>query len=340
MRPVLLLAMTALLLSPPPASAATAGASAWGYGGSDSQTQLPTAAAHFHGTGPDFPGYTDATTHARLAWLDGYSTMFGCGTNAGFQQVCNNGGTGADWSDVITVLASAPNGTPVDVQVTLALVGTIDGTGGYSYTARGVLSDQARSIYATTGGTVQTVQGLSINDTRVWTMTLAVGSQYDISGHLDTQAFNRICATGTNTCSASISEWTLTVSAVTSLSIQVLSPVPDVQLVGQDGHNYLDTPTAVAPGTNLDRFKVTSANPASGPVTMTLQLAEPSDMDVAVFDVAGRHIATLASGVQPAGTQTLRWDGRDVSGRAVRGVCFVRARGNAFMAQSKIVMIR
>jgi hypothetical protein len=340
MRPVFLLATIALLLSPPQASAATASASAWGYGGSDSQSQLPTAGAHFHGTGPDFPGYTDGTTHARLAWLDGVSTMFGCGTNAGFQQVCNDGGTVADWSDVIEVLASAPNGTPVDVQVTLALAGTIDGRGGYSYAARGTLRDQSRAISATTGGTVQTVQGLSINDTRVWTMTLAVGDHYDISGHLDTQAFNRICAGGTNECSASISEWTLTVSAVTSLRFQVLSPLPDVHLVGQDGHDYLDTPTAVAPGTDLDRFKVTSANPASGPVTMALQLAEPSDMDVAVFDVAGRRIATLASGAQPAGTKILKWDGRDVSGRAVRGVCFVRARGRAFSAQSKIVMLR
>ncbi len=106
MRPVLPVAMLALLLSAPAAHAAfNVSASAWGYGGSDTQTQTPTAGAHWHGVGPDFPGSTQNDGHARFGWTDGISTMFGCGTNAPFQQVCNQGGTGADWHDIVTVVA-------------------------------------------------------------------------------------------------------------------------------------------------------------------------------------------------------------------------------------------
>jgi flagellar hook assembly protein FlgD len=36
-----------------------------------------------------------------------------------------------------------------------------------------------------------------------------------------------------------------------------------------------------------------------------------------VVDLAGRRVRHLLSGVQPAGTLALTWDGRDEAGRAV-----------------------
>lgn len=342
MRPAFLLATFALFVSAPEAHAAfSASASAWGYGGSDAHTQIPTASAHWHGTGPDFPGYTDATGHTKFAYVGAVSTVFGCGSNAGFQEVCNQGGTGGDWSDMVTFLASAPNGTPVSLRVTLALAGTIDGTGGYFYQAQGGLCAQSSGINGTTGGGVVTRQGFSIDDTRVWDMTVYVGDRCAIWGHLDTQVLNRICAGGTGTCTPSISEWTMTLSAATTLRVEQLSSVPGFQILGDSGHNYLDQPTGVAMnGASLGDLWVTSANPSPGPVAMALRLEKASRADVAVFDLSGRRLATLASGVQPAGTHSLTWDGRDLAGRAVCGMCFVRARCDGFTAQRQLVMLR
>jgi len=111
--------------------------------------------------------------------------------------------------------------------------------------------------------------------------------------------------------------------------------------VGDGGHDFTDTPTAVATAaSSLDDLRVTSANPSAGPVALALQLSNASNVDVAVFDVSGRRLATLTSGAQPAGTRALTWDGRDLSGRLVRGMCFVRARGDAFTAQRQVVMLR
>ena len=343
MRPALLPTLIALLLSAPAAHAEfSVGASAWGYGGSDTQTTPPSPSAHWHGVGPDFPGYTDNTSHSKFAYLDGASTMFGCGSNAPFQQVCNQGGTGGDWHDIVTVSASAPAGTLLTVRVTLELDGTIQGIGGYSYTTYGALRDQLRSIGGTTGGTVQHVEGgMSISDTRTWDQNLLVGDRYDISGHLDTQVFNRICAGGSSDCTPSVTEWTMTLNAASKLSVVQLTSVPGFHLIGDGGHDFVDTPTAVAPGdARGNGLRVTSANPSSGPVDLALQLSKASNLDVAVFDVSGRRLATLTSGAQPAGTRTLTWDGRDLAGRLVRGMCFVRARGEAFTAQRQVVMLR
>ena len=61
-----------------------------------------------------------------------------------------------------------------------------------------------------------------------------------------------------------------------------------------------------------------------------------------VIDVAGRVVRTLEPGtVRSAGTHTLRWDGRDHSGRQVRpGAYFVRARvGDAELRQT-VVRVR
>src|SRR5262249_56760035 len=47
--------------------------------------------------------------------------------------------------------------------------------------------------------------------------------------------------------------------------------------------------------------------------------------EVGVSDVAGRHVRTLMSGVQPAGEHTLAWDGRDdAGGRLNAGVYMLR----------------
>jgi uncharacterized repeat protein (TIGR01451 family) len=54
-------------------------------------------------------------------------------------------------------------------------------------------------------------------------------------------------------------------------------------------------------------------------------LADGANVDIAVFDVAGRQIKRLASGVQPSGRHTASWDGTNDAGAKVsRGVYFVR----------------
>jgi photosystem II stability/assembly factor-like uncharacterized protein len=70
-----------------------------------------------------------------------------------------------------------------------------------------------------------------------------------------------------------------------------------------------------------------SPNPFSGTTTIAFSLTERSKVEAAVFDVGGRRVRTLASGVLAAGPHRFAWDGRDSRGEAAApGVYFARVQ--------------
>jgi len=66
-------------------------------------------------------------------------------------------------------------------------------------------------------------------------------------------------------------------------------------------------------------------NPSSAETRLEFTLPSAGTVDLSVFDASGRRIATLISGELPAGTRSIRWDGRRADGRAVAtGLYLVR----------------
>jgi hypothetical protein len=66
----------------------------------------------------------------------------------------------------------------------------------------------------------------------------------------------------------------------------------------------------------------------------------PADADLSLFDVAGRQVATLASGRFEAGYRSVVWDGRDRSGtRLASGVYFLRLVTAGNRATAKVVVV-
>lgn len=49
-------------------------------------------------------------------------------------------------------------------------------------------------------------------------------------------------------------------------------------------------------------------NPTPGTTTLRVALAEAGEVDLAVYDLLGRRVATLAAGARPAGTTEATWD--------------------------------
>ncbi len=66
-------------------------------------------------------------------------------------------------------------------------------------------------------------------------------------------------------------------------------------------------------------------NPFREQTAFTLQLPAPADVQLGIYDLAGRRIATLHRGALPAGVHAFRWNGRDDAGRAVRPGAYVVA---------------
>jgi YVTN family beta-propeller protein len=68
-----------------------------------------------------------------------------------------------------------------------------------------------------------------------------------------------------------------------------------------------------------------SPSPAHHGTTISFTLPAAGNAELAIYDLLGRRITTLADGLQPAGPQNLRWDGRARDGSpAWPGVYFAR----------------
>ncbi len=82
-------------------------------------------------------------------------------------------------------------------------------------------------------------------------------------------------------------------------------------------------------------------NPFNPRVTVSWRLPGPTRGDVAVYDLAGRHLRTLAQGALPAGPQRVSWDGRDEAGRDLAaGTYLVTMRAGAQTRTCKVVLAR
>lgn len=81
----------------------------------------------------------------------------------------------------------------------------------------------------------------------------------------------------------------------------------------------------VAPTPTATRMLPNYPNPFNPSTTIVVELAEQSDVNVTIYDMLGRHIRTLVSGVREAGGHMFEWDGTDANGNPVEsGMYFAR----------------
>ena len=69
------------------------------------------------------------------------------------------------------------------------------------------------------------------------------------------------------------------------------------------------------------RLAQVGPSPGSGPVKIAFSLGHPAAVEINVFDIQGRKMASLARGLWPSGTHQVEWNGRMQSGElAAAGV--------------------
>jgi Secretion system C-terminal sorting domain len=87
-----------------------------------------------------------------------------------------------------------------------------------------------------------------------------------------------------------------------------------------------------------NEFEMGSAypNPFNPSTTFSVILPESAELTVAVFNVAGQQVATIASGQLNAGSHSLTFDASDLSG----GVYFVQASASGWSAVQKVVLMK
>ena len=85
-------------------------------------------------------------------------------------------------------------------------------------------------------------------------------------------------------------------------------------------------------------FSLSSAypNPFNPSTSIDLHLPMESNVDVKVYDLSGRAVATLLAGVQQQGTYNLTWN----AANAASGMYLVRAETDDNISVQKILLLK
>jgi hypothetical protein len=130
----------------------------------------------------------------------------------------------------------------------------------------------------------------------------------------------------------------------------------DDGLAAETEYSYRVLAVSAGVESSVGEVSVRTLPPSSGSITMLLPsrpnpfsdrteigfvLAAPSYAKLSIYDVAGRHVRTLAEGHHPAGEQRLTWEGRTDHGENVTsGVYFLKLETPQAERISKLILRR
>jgi flagellar hook assembly protein FlgD len=88
-------------------------------------------------------------------------------------------------------------------------------------------------------------------------------------------------------------------------------------------------------------LRLSGKNPGGAPAEFEVTLAGDQSARLDVYDMQGRRVQTLSSGLTTAGRHRLSWDGRDArGGRAACGVYFARLGWTGGQTVARLVLVR
>ncbi len=96
-----------------------------------------------------------------------------------------------------------------------------------------------------------------------------------------------------------------------------------------------------APEDGVIRFAAPAPNPFASVTRMEFATAERGPVRLTVFDLSGRAVRALVSGVMEAGRHTVAWDGRDAASHlAPAGVYYARVEAGAASVTRRVMLVR
>jgi hypothetical protein len=112
--------------------------------------------------------------------------------------------------------------------------------------------------------------------------------------------------------------------------------VVDIAYAPRDGSNDADTETPLR--LSLDNVFPNPFNPAT---TIHYTVPHAGAVDLRIYDVGGRLVRSLVSGLQTGGVHAAAWNGRDTNGAAAAsGIYFVRLESAGQVSTRKIILLK
>jgi hypothetical protein len=193
------------------------------------------------------------------------------------------------------------------------------------------------SVTLADGNAIKAALGGGVN------VTLALDP--DLLAGADTSNRVKLFAPNPYQGGSSISHWD--VSAFPNLLMEPainanLSSSVDLTLAHFTDLGWLDgLPTAVDGSGPAMAVLTNYPNPFNPATTIKYVISSAQTISLAIYDVRGRLVRSLESGVRTSGPHTSLWNGRDDAGQAVAsGVYYVRLAGENEMLTRKIVMLK
>lgn len=108
-----------------------------------------------------------------------------------------------------------------------------------------------------------------------------------------------------------------------------------------DVYNYTMGSTSVRDVLDQNLTLVTAPNPSQGPTDFAFRLPQTGTVSIKVYDLRGRHVATVFDGKVGAEQGIVSWDGRDTFGQAVAsGVYLVKMHVGGWLTTQKMSVVR
>jgi flagellar hook assembly protein FlgD len=96
-----------------------------------------------------------------------------------------------------------------------------------------------------------------------------------------------------------------------------------------------------APALSASAIRRTYPNPSGGDTSVDFFVESSGNVELTVYDVAGRLVRTLHTGALARGEHASNWDGRNAAGKRVpSGVYFLRLNTGGVVVSSRLVRIR
>jgi N-acetylneuraminic acid mutarotase len=156
-----------------------------------------------------------------------------------------------------------------------------------------------------------------------------------------------------------LNEWQRVVMPVTDLGVPEGIPLQQLQFAGNlEGTFYLSDvrlvvqelpdpgPTAVLESWQSNTpaafaLDQNYPNPFNSGTVIGFALPQAGPVELAIYNLAGQQVATLAQGVRAAGQYQLHWDGRDMAGRDLAsGLYFYRLQTEGQLQTRKLLLLR
>ena len=115
--------------------------------------------------------------------------------------------------------------------------------------------------------------------------------------------------------------------------------IDDLRLVSATPTAVVEERTAGVPQTFA--LSQNYPNPFNPETTIRFDLARSEEIELAVYNLTGQKVATLAHGLRAAGAYTVRWDGRDDDGRELASAVYVyRLEAGDGVEARKLLLLR